>query len=120
MGGLRAPSRSPSRLAGHHHQARRREPEPRNSLVKQYQKLFKLEKVKLNFTDDALRAIAEKAIAKKAGARGLRSILESVMLDLMYEVPSQEDVKEVTITEEMVNGGAAVAVEQLRDYGVPG
>ncbi len=94
--------------------------EPRNSLVKQYQKLFKLEKVKLNFTDDALRAIAEKAIAKKAGARGLRSILESVMLDLMYEVPSQEDVKEVTITEEMVNGGAAVAVEQLRDYGVPG
>lgn len=76
--------------------------EPRNSLVKQYQKLFRFEKVKLSFTDEALRAMAEDAVKRKAGARGLRSIMEKVMLDLMYEVPSQDTVKEVVVTEEMV------------------
>lgn len=76
--------------------------EPRNSLVKQYQKLFRFEKVKLTFTDEALRAMAEDAVKRKAGARGLRSIMEKVMLDLMYEVPSQDTVKEVVVTEEMV------------------
>ncbi|MSP55471.1 MAG: ATP-dependent Clp protease ATP-binding subunit ClpX [Myxococcales bacterium] len=94
--------------------------EPRNSLVKQYQKLFKFEKVKLTFTPGALTAIATKGHKRKAGARGLRSIIESVMLDIMYELPSQENVKEVVITEEVVNDGAQPRVEPLRDYGVPG
>ena len=75
--------------------------EPRNSLVRQYQKLFKFEKVKLSFTPEALRAVAEKAVSRKAGARGLRTILETVMLDIMYELPSQDNIKEVTITEEI-------------------
>jgi len=94
--------------------------EPRNSLVKQYQRLFKFEKVKLSFTPEALRAIAERAIARRAGARGLRAILESVMLDIMYEVPSQDDVREITITEDVVRGTGEPVVERVRDYGVPG
>jgi ATP-dependent Clp protease ATP-binding subunit ClpX len=94
--------------------------EPRNSLVRQYQKLFKFEKVKLSFTPEALRAIAEKAIEKKAGARGLRSILETVMLDLMYELPSMESVREVTITEQVIAGTGQPVVEGARDYGSAG
>jgi ATP-dependent Clp protease ATP-binding subunit ClpX len=94
--------------------------EPRNSLVRQYQKLFKFEKVKLNFTPEALRAVAERAIARKAGARGLRAILETVMLDIMYEVPSQDDVKEVTITEEVVTGTGEPVIERAAGaYGAP-
>ncbi|MED5370295.1 MAG: ATP-dependent Clp protease ATP-binding subunit ClpX [Myxococcota bacterium] len=76
--------------------------EPKNSLVKQYQKLFRFEKVKLSFTDEALRAIADEAVKRKAGARGLRSIMEKVMLEIMYEIPSQEHLKEVCITDEIV------------------
>ncbi len=94
--------------------------EPRNSLVKQYQKLFKFEKVKLTFTPGALTAIATKGQKRKAGARGLRSIIEAVMLDIMYELPSQENIKEVIITEEVVNDGAQPRIEPIRDYGVPG
>ena len=94
--------------------------EPRNSLIKQYQKLFKFEKVKLAFSPEALQAIANRAVERKAGARGLRSILESVMLNVMYELPSQENIKEVTITEEVVRTGATPRIEPLRDYGVPG
>ena len=93
--------------------------EPRNSLVKQYQKLFKLEKVKLTFTPEALKAIATKAVERKAGARGLRSIMESVMLDIMYELPSEENLKEVVITEDVVANGAAPRLEKIRDYGAP-
>ena len=93
---------------------------PRNSLVKQYQKLFKFEKVKLSFSPEALRAIAVRAIERKAGARGLRSILESVMLEIMYELPSQDNIKEVVITEDVITGGASPRIEPLRDYGVPG
>jgi ATP-dependent Clp protease ATP-binding subunit ClpX len=78
--------------------------EPRNALMKQYQKLFKFEKVKLHFTDEALTAIAEKAITRRSGARGLRAVMESVMLDVMFDVPSIEGVTQVTITEEVVNG----------------
>ncbi|MFT5586205.1 MAG: ATP-dependent Clp protease ATP-binding subunit ClpX [Cognaticolwellia sp.] len=88
--------------------------EPKNSLVKQYQKLFKFEKVKLTFTDDALRAIANEAVTRKAGARGLRSIMEKVMLEIMYEIPSQEHLKEVVITEEIVND-AGNAFTQLKE-----
>jgi len=77
--------------------------EPRNALLKQYEKLFAFEKVKLKFTDNAIAAIAQKAHAQKTGARGLRAILEEVMLDLMYELPSQKNVKEVIINEDVIN-----------------
>ncbi len=76
--------------------------EPKNALVKQYQKLFELENVKLTFTPEALRAIARKAIARKTGARGLRSILEDILLDTMFELPSMEGVEEVVVNEEAV------------------
>ena len=79
--------------------------EPKNSLVKQYQKLFKFEKVRLTFTDDALQAIASKAVHRKAGARGLRTILESIMLDIMYEMPSIKNLKEIIIEESTVLDG---------------
>ncbi len=80
--------------------------EPRNALVKQYQKLFEFEDVRLRFTDGALRAVARKAIERKSGARGLRSILEGVMLDLMYDIPSRDDVEECVINEEVIEQGA--------------
>jgi len=79
--------------------------EPKNALVKQYQKLFEMEGVQLKITPPALRAIAKKAIERKLGARGLRSILEEIMLDLMYEIPSQDNIKEVVISEETVIRG---------------
>jgi len=77
--------------------------EPKNALVKQYKKLFEFENVKLKFTDGAIRAVAEKAFKRKTGARGLRSILEDIMLDIMYDLPSSEDVEEVVINEEVIN-----------------
>ena len=76
--------------------------EPKNALTKQYQKLLSFDKVKLKFTDGALHAIARKAHAQKTGARGLRAILEEVMLEIMYEVPSQTEIKEVVITEDVI------------------
>jgi ATP-dependent Clp protease ATP-binding subunit ClpX len=76
--------------------------EPKNALIKQYQKLFEFERVKLRFTDGALVAIAKEALKRKAGARGLRSILESIMLDIMYELPSQSNIKECIISEETI------------------
>jgi ATP-dependent Clp protease ATP-binding subunit ClpX len=79
--------------------------EPKNALVKQYQRLLEMEDVRLKFTDGALGAIAKLALERKLGARGLRSILESQMLELMYEIPSQEDIKEVVISEETVLRG---------------
>ncbi len=78
--------------------------EPRNALLKQYEKLMSFEKVKLKFTDGAITAVARKAFTQKTGARGLRAILEEVMLDLMYEVPSQKQIKEVVITEDVIVG----------------
>lgn len=79
---------------------------PKNALVKQYQKLFSLDGVELEFTKDALVAVAEKAIELKTGARGLRSIMEDVMNDIMYEIPSNDKIKKVTITKECVTDGA--------------
>jgi len=76
--------------------------EPRNALVKQYQKLLKMDSVELEFEPDALRAIAQEAYRRKTGARALRSILEELMLDVMYELPSRKDVAHCTITKEMV------------------
>src|SRR5512135_2323599 len=76
--------------------------EPKNSLLKQYQKLLAMEGVKLRFTEGSLKAIAKKAVNRKTGARGLRAILEDVMLELMYDIPSQANVKEVIINEEVI------------------
>src|SRR6266852_5834517 len=76
--------------------------QPRNAITRQYMKLFEYENVKLRFTDDALEAIAESALERKIGARGLRMIIEELMLDLMYQVPNQKKVREVTITREVV------------------
>jgi ATP-dependent Clp protease ATP-binding subunit ClpX len=76
--------------------------EPKNSLMRQYQKLLAFDNVKLKFTDSALAAIAKKAIQRKTGARGLRAILEEIMLDVMYEVPSRKGIKDCLITEETI------------------
>ena len=78
--------------------------EPKNSLIKQYQELFKLEGAKLWFKDSALKEIAAKAITKKTGARGLRSILESILLKTMYELPSQNNVEEIVVDPSAVKG----------------
>ena len=75
---------------------------PKNALVKQYQKLFDFEEVRLRYTEGALRAVAREAMRRKSGARGLRSILENVMLDLMYDIPSRDDVEECVINEEVI------------------
>jgi ATP-dependent Clp protease ATP-binding subunit ClpX len=76
--------------------------EPKNSLVKQYQKLFEFEKVKLKFTEGALAAIAKEALKRETGARGLRAIMEDIMLDLMYELPSQQTIRECIISEDVI------------------
>jgi ATP-dependent Clp protease ATP-binding subunit ClpX len=75
---------------------------PKNAIVKQYQRLFEFENVRLKFSDEANRAIARQAMARKVGARGLRMILEELMLELMYSLPSQKKVKEFEVTREMV------------------
>jgi ATP-dependent Clp protease ATP-binding subunit ClpX len=80
--------------------------EPKNALVKQYHRLFEMEGIGLTFADEALSAIARKAIERKTGARGLRSILESILLDTMFELPSLEGVEEVVISREVVEGTA--------------
>jgi ATP-dependent Clp protease ATP-binding subunit ClpX len=79
--------------------------EPKNALTKQYKKLFEMENVQLRFTEGALLAVAKQAIERKAGARGLRAILESIMLEVMYEVPSEPDIKEVIVSEDTVAKG---------------
>jgi ATP-dependent Clp protease ATP-binding subunit ClpX len=79
---------------------------PKNALVKQYQRLFEMENTSLTFSEDALSAISRKAIARKTGARGLRSIMESILLDTMYELPSMDDAEEVVISGEVVEGDA--------------
>jgi ATP-dependent Clp protease ATP-binding subunit ClpX len=75
---------------------------PKNALVRQYQRLFEFENVRLRFTDEALKAVAQQALERKVGARGLRMILEDLMLDLMYHLPSQRKIREFVVTEEMV------------------
>ncbi len=80
--------------------------EPKNALVKQYQRLFDMEDVKLSFHEDALKAISRRAIERKTGARGLRSILEAILLDTMFDLPALEGVQEVVISEEVVEGNA--------------
>ena len=81
--------------------------EPKNALTKQYAKLFEMDGVEVDFRQDALRAVARKALKRKTGARGLRSILESVLLDTMYRVPSEPTVKKVVVDEAVINGDSA-------------
>ena len=76
--------------------------EPKNALIKQYQRLLEIEEVKLKFTSGALKAIAQEALKRKTGARGLRAILEECMLDVMYDIPSKSNVKECIISEDVV------------------
>ena len=85
--------------------------EPKNSLLKQYEKLLELDGVELAFTDDALEAIADLSLSRKTGARGLRAIMESVMMDLMYWIPSDETIRKCTITREFVEGTGKVLLE---------
>ena len=92
--------------------------EPKNALLKQFQKLFELDDVKLEFTQEALEEVAKLAVARKTGARGLRSILESVMMDLMYELPSDSNVGICTITKEVVDGTGEPELV-YRDTAVP-
>lgn len=87
--------------------------EPRNALVKQYQTLLSYDGVELEFDQEALGAIASKAIERKTGARGLRSIIEEVMMDVMFDIPSQEDVTKVRITKEAVDGTASPIMETV-------
>lgn len=80
--------------------------EPKNALVKQYKKLFELENVRLRFTDGVLRSISKEAIRRKSGARGLRSIMENIMLDIMYDLPSHPEIQECIINEDVLTKGA--------------
>jgi len=79
---------------------------PKNALIKQYQRLFEMEDVRLGFTDDALKAIAQKAILRKTGARGLRSIMETILLETMFDLPGLDTVDEVVINGEVAEGRA--------------
>jgi ATP-dependent Clp protease ATP-binding subunit ClpX len=79
--------------------------EPKNALVKQYTKMFELEGIGITFDRDAVRAVARKALTRGTGARGLRAVIEELMLDIMFEIPSRKDVQEVVVTEESVENG---------------
>jgi len=91
---------------------------PKNSLMKQFQKLFEMDGVKLKFTKGALRAVARKALERESGARGLRAILEEAMLDIMYEVPSKEGIKEVVVNEDTIAKGETPLIVYHKEAGV--
>ena len=93
--------------------------EPRNALTKQYKRLFEIDGIALFFTPDALEVVAEKALERKTGARGLRSILETSMLDLMYELPSREGVEEVWIDADVINRLKEPTVHMRQDIDSP-
>lgn len=88
--------------------------EPKNALVRQYQKFFQLDDVELKFNESALLAIANQALKRNTGARGLRAILESILLDIMYEIPSEENIKKVTITEDVIEKKAAPKLSRIK------
>ena len=92
--------------------------EPKNAILKQYQKLLALDEVKLEFNDDALHAIAKKALKKDTGARALRAIIEEFMLDIMYEIPKDDNIGEVTITRAYIEGTGGPVI-RLRGQEVP-
>ncbi len=85
--------------------------EPKNAVIKQYQKLLAMDEVKLEFEDPAILAIAARAMKKKTGARALRSIIEDLMLDIMYEIPKDDMIGRVTITKEYIEGTGAPKIE---------
>ena len=87
--------------------------EPKNALAKQYQQLLKLDGVELIFEQDAINSMAKEAIKRKMGARGLRSIIEEIMTDIMYEAPSRNDMKKVIVTKEMVENRSKAEIVQL-------
>ncbi|MDT2595851.1 ATP-dependent Clp protease ATP-binding subunit ClpX [Enterococcus dongliensis] len=89
--------------------------EPKNALVKQYQKLLSYDETELTFDEDALNAIADKAIARNTGARGLRSIIEDVMMDVMFDIPSDESIKKVIVTKDSVEGSGKPIIEYHSD-----
>jgi ATP-dependent Clp protease ATP-binding subunit ClpX len=93
--------------------------EPKNALIKQYKKLFELEDVELKFTEEALLSVAEDALKRKSGARGLRAILESVMLDIMYDIPSSMGIRECVVSEEVIRNGESplLLYETQAEYG---
>jgi ATP-dependent Clp protease ATP-binding subunit ClpX len=93
--------------------------EPKNALVKQYKKLFELEGVALKFADKALHAVAVAAVERKSGARGLRAILESIMLDIMYDIPSNPEIRECVIGKEVItnNESPLFLYENKVEYG---
>ena len=92
--------------------------QPRNAITRQYQKLFEYENVKLRFTDDALDAIADSALKRKIGARGLRMIIEDLMLDIMYTLPGQKKVRECVLTRDVVQRkGAPITVLEKEKAG---
>ncbi|MCA9818830.1 MAG: ATP-dependent Clp protease ATP-binding subunit ClpX, partial [Cyanobacteria bacterium HKST-UBA01] len=90
--------------------------EPKNSLVKQYKQLLKLDNVDLSFEDEAIKAIAEEALKRKTGARALRSIVEEMMLDIMYEVPSRDDIKVCRITKDLVDKRSTAELLDIRKH----
>jgi len=85
--------------------------EPRNALLKQYKASMKLDNAELEFEEEAIDAIAEKAIAQKTGARGLRAIVEKIMIDIMYSLPSDSNVKKVILTRDAVEGNGSCIIE---------
>jgi ATP-dependent Clp protease ATP-binding subunit ClpX len=90
--------------------------QPKNALTKQYKKLFELEDVGLTFDPESLRAVAQKALKRGTGARGLRSILETMMTDIMFDLPNREDVREIVITKEAISEGTSplIVTERAR------
>ena len=93
--------------------------EPKNAILKQYQKLLELDEVKLEFTDGALEAIADRAMEKETGARALRSIIEEFMLDIMYEIPKDDNIGKVTITKEYIEGTGGPVIEIRGNLALP-
>ena len=90
--------------------------EPKNAILKQYERLLEIDEVKLEFTDGAMKAIARKALEKNTGARALRSILEASMLDIMYEIPKDDNIGKVIITEDYIEGHGAPKIEMRGAY----
>ena len=90
--------------------------EPRNAIIKQYQKLLEMDEVKLNFEEDALREVAKQAVEKKTGARALRSIIDTFMMDIMYEIPKDDAIGEVTITKDYILGVGAPKIQMRGSY----
>ncbi len=89
---------------------------PKNSLVKQFQKLFEMDSVKLKFTKGALQSVAKKALERESGARGLRAILEEAMLDIMYDVPTKNGIKEVVLNEDVITKGDTPLIVYEKDH----